>query len=104
MYLANDWGNESLAALWVGAMLAFLLLGESHRAVGEDMAVHYIVYITSGRDCDWGVAQRALGDDAVVCSRIIIVARVLLWFPVLLTETVVAVVTVKRQEVDGIAR
>jgi len=103
VYLANDWGNKGLAALRVGAMWAFLLLGESHRAVGEDMEVHYIVYIPSGRNCDWGVAQRALRDDAVNCSRIIIVARVLLRFPMLLAETMVAVVALKGQEVDGVA-
>jgi L-rhamnose isomerase len=103
VYLANDWGNKGLAALRVGAMRAFLLLGESHRAVCENMEVHCIIYISSGRNCDWGVAQRALGDDAVDCSRIIIVARVFLWFPMLLTETVVAVVALKGQEVDGVA-
>lgn len=103
MYLANDWSNKGLTALGVGAMRALLLLGESHRTVGEDMEVHHIVYIASGRNCYWSVAQRALGDDAVDCSRIIIVARVLLRFPMLLAETMVAVVALKGQEVDGVA-
>ncbi len=103
MYLANDWGNKGLAALGVGAMRAFLLLGESHRAVGEDVEVHYLVHISSGRNCDWVVAQRALGDDAVHCSRIITIARVLLRLPMLLTITMVAVVALKGQEVDCVA-
>ena len=103
MYLANDWGNKGLAALGVGAMWSFLLLGESHRAVGQDMEVHYIVYIASGRNCDWDVAQRALWDDAVVCSSVIIVARVLFRFPVLLTKTLSAVVALEGQKVDGVA-
>lgn len=103
MYLANDWGNKGLAALGVCAMRAFLLLSESDRAVCEDMEVHYIVYISSGRNCNWRVAQWALRDGAVDCGRIIIVARVFFWFPMLLTETMVAVVALKGQEVDGVA-
>ena len=103
MYLANNWGNKGLAALGVGTMRAFLLLGESDRAVCEDMEVHYIVYISSGRNCNWGIAQWALRDGAVDCSRIIIVARVFLRFPMFLTETMVAVVALKGQEVDGVA-
>lgn len=84
-------------------MRAFLLLCESHRAVGQDMEVHYIVYISSGRNCDWGVAQRALWDDAVVYSRVIIVTQVLLWFPMLLAIALAAVVALEGQEVDGVA-
>jgi len=100
VYLANDWGNKSLAALGVGAMWTSLLLGESHRAIGQDMEVHCI---HSGRNCDWDVAQRALWDDSIICSGVIIVARVLHWFPMFLTEAVVAVVALEGQEVDGVA-
>jgi len=74
VYLANDWGNKSLAAFGVGAMRTSLLLGESYRAIGQDMEVHCIVYIRSGWNCDWRVAQRALWDDSIICSRVIIVA------------------------------
>ena len=84
--------NKNLAAIGVGAMWSSLLLGESYRAIGQDMKVHCIVYIYSGRNCDWDVAQQALWDDSIICSRVIIVARVLLWFPMFLTEALVAVV------------